>query len=176
MFRGKAWSRLGGVEFLRPALLGMPLLDEVLSGFLSVSLPLLRAALRLSYAQAGLLLTAGHSAAMLLGPAVSLTSDRQSKRVPVLTGMIGTAVGFALIAGARSFAGLLLAFVLIFPANAVALGLAQASLIDQAPEAAPRTMTRWAAMGAVGDLLSPLLLAAWITYGHGWRPLFALAA
>src|SRR5207244_6213818 len=75
-----------------------------------------------------------------------------------------------------SFARSLLAFVLISPANSVALGLGQASLIDQAPEAAPRTMARWTIMGAVGDLLSPLVLAAWISHGQGWRPLFWLSA
>lgn len=171
----KSWCPLGA-ECLRAALLGMPLLDEVLSGFMVISLPLLRADLGLSYAQAGLLMTAGHAASMLLGPIISLASDRRSKRLPVLAGILGTAAGFALIAGARGFAGLLLAFLIISPANSIALGLGQASLIDQAPHAAPRTMTRWAGMGAVGDLLSPLALAAWIAHGQGWRPLFWLSA
>jgi FSR family fosmidomycin resistance protein-like MFS transporter len=174
--RREWFGHLTRARLLRPALLGVPLLDELLCGFLVVSLPLVRDSLHLSYAQVGLLLTVGECTAMLIDPVVSLFSDRGSKRWPVLVGVLGTAAGFALAATAQSFTGMLVAFALLAPANAVGISLAQAALVDAAPEAAPRTVTRWTAMGAVGDLLSPLLFAAWTFRGLEWRPLFGLVA
>ena len=46
-------------SFLRLALLCLELLDEFLSGFLVIGLPLIRRDLHLTYAQAGLLFTVG---------------------------------------------------------------------------------------------------------------------
>jgi predicted MFS family arabinose efflux permease len=174
--RQSSGPRLAQGGFLRPILLGLPLLDELLSGFLVISLPLVRRSLGLSYAQAGLLLTVGDSVAMLFDPVISLLSDRRSKRWPVLGGIIGMAVGFVLAARARSFGEMVVAYALISPANGIAVSLAQAALVDQAPEAAPRTVTRWTAMAAVGDLLAPLMLAAWTFQRLDWRPLYGMAA
>src|SRR5437667_7161252 len=116
---------------LRLALLCLELLDEFLSGFLVIGLPLIRNDLHLTYAQAGLLFTVGDTASMLLNPVLSLLSDRGSKRLFVMGGLLFTAAGFALAATTRSFGGMLLAMVLIVPANSTAVDLAQAALIDQ---------------------------------------------
>jgi FSR family fosmidomycin resistance protein-like MFS transporter len=161
---------------LRLGLFSTVLVDELLSGFLFVALPLIRRDLGLSYAQAGLLLAVGKTTSMLFEPALYLWSDRRSKRLLVVGGLVCLALGFGLAATARQFAQLLLAFALVFPAGSAAVGLAQATLIDLAPEEAPRTMTRWTLAGAVGDLLSPLLVAAWTAAAFGWRSLFGLSA
>jgi MFS family permease len=169
-------ERSAASSFLRRALLGLELLDEFLSGFLVIGLPLIRNDLHLTYAQAGLLFTVGETASMLIEPALSLLSDRGSKRLYVIGGLLCMVAGFALAATAHSFGGMLVAIALIFPANGAAVGLAQAALIDQSPGEASRTMTRWTLMGAAGDLLSPLFVAAWTAAGLRWRPLFGLTA
>jgi predicted MFS family arabinose efflux permease len=168
------WRR--HTTFLRWTLLGVALFDELVSGFLPVGLPLLQADLQLSYQQVGLLFTAGSVAAMLLEPGINVLSDRGSKRPWVLGGMLLLAIGFALAAAAPSFVWLLLAFTVTPPAGGAAVGLSQAVLIDAAPDAAPRTMTRWTLLGAIGDLLAPLTVALVAALSLGWRPLFWLAA
>jgi predicted MFS family arabinose efflux permease len=157
-------------------LLSVALLDELVSGFLFVGLPLLQADLSLSYQQVGLLFTIGGAAALLLEPPINLLSDRGSKRPWVLGGMLVLALGFALAGAAPSFAWLLLAFAIIPLAGGAAVGLAQAALIDGAPDDAPRTMTRWTMLSAVGDLLSPMTVALAAALSLGWRPLFWLGA
>ena len=69
-------------------------------------------------------------------------------------------MSFALAASTHSFIVLLLIFAFIYPANGAAVELSEATLIDVAPQDATRTMTRWTAMSSIGDLLSPLTVAA----------------
>ncbi|HYN88080.1 MAG TPA: MFS transporter, partial [Ardenticatenaceae bacterium] len=163
-------------SWLRAALLTVPLLDELISGFPVVALPLIRDDLGLSYAQAGLLFTAGELSAMVLEPGLNAVSDQRSKRVPVVGGMLALSAAFFLAGNAGSYLWLLLAFGLAYPSGGAAVGLSQATLIDEAPSNAARTMTRWTIMAAIGDLLSPLAVALLVTWGLGWRALFWLAA
>jgi FSR family fosmidomycin resistance protein-like MFS transporter len=157
-------------------LLGVEFLDELLTGMPIAALPLIRDGLGLSYEQVGLIFTVGSLAAMLLEPIITLGSDRGSKRWLVLGGLLGLAASDALAGSAPTFLWLLLAGVLGAPSGGAAVGLAQATLIDQAPAAAERTMTRWTIMGGVGDLLSPLAVAGLLALGLGWRALFWVAA
>lgn len=166
---------------LRPSilfwtLLSFPLLDELISGLPVIAMPLLRADLSLSYTQVGLIFTVGQVAALIFDPAINLMSDRHSKRGPVLGGMIGLVLGYALVASAPTYAVLLVAFGLITVAGGAAIGLAQATLIDRDVNNAPRTMTRWTTLAAVGDLLAPPAIAVAVAWNFGWRPLFWLAA
>ncbi len=162
-------------NLLRTTLLCAPFPDELISGFLPLGLPLIEADLHLSYKQTGLLFTAGGIAAMLLEPSMNLLSDRGSKRPWVLGGMLCMMASFALAASAPNFAWLLVAMTCMFPASGAAVGLAQATLIDAAPNDAARTMTRWTLIAAVGDLLSPATVALVAALSLGWRPLFWLA-
>jgi MFS family permease len=168
--------RLTRPLLLVSTLLGIELFDELLTGLPVAALPLLRDDLRLSYAQVGLLFTAGALAGMLLEPLLLLLGDRGSKRRLVLGGLLGLAVSAALAGSAPNFLWLLLAFVLGTPAGGAAVGLAQAALIDQAPRAAARAMTRWTILGSVGDVLAPLAAAGLLALGLGWRSLFWASA
>ncbi|MFI5273950.1 MAG: MFS transporter, partial [Ktedonobacterales bacterium] len=160
---------------LRATLLSTALLDELTFGFLVVALPLLRDSFHLSYVQAGLLFTIGELASLVLDPPINLLADHISKRIPVLGGMLALIVGFVFAAAAPSYAALLVAFALIYPAIGAAVGLAQAALIDTAAGDEERAMTRWTVLSAVGDLLAPLTVGAGVALGLRW-PLLCLVA
>jgi FSR family fosmidomycin resistance protein-like MFS transporter len=160
---------------LRTILYSTTLLDELTTGFFVVGLPLLRDRFHLSYAQAGLLFTVGSLSSLVLEPGINLLSDRGSKRVFVAAGMTTLAGAMVLMGIAPSFAVLLLAIAVLFPANGAAVGLAQAVLVDMRPEAAPRMLARWTLLSSVGDLLSPLAVTAFVAAGLGWTPLCLFA-
>jgi MFS family permease len=161
---------------LRATLLATALLDELTFGFPVVALPLLRDALRLSYGQAGLIFTVGALSALVLEPGINLLSDGGSKRWFVLGGMLCVAGAFALAGMATSYALLLVAFAVLYPAIGAAVGLAQAALIDAEPGAVERTMVRWTLMSGVGDLLAPLVVSVALVAGLGWGGLCVVAA
>lgn len=169
------FSRLQRTALLRPALLSMGLLDELISGFPVVGLPLLRDQLALSYEQIGVLFSVSALSGMILEPIISLLSDRGSKRWWVIGGLLGLAVSFALIGSVRDFGLLLLVFVLYAPSWGAAGGLAQATLIDAAPQESTQTMTRWTLLSSVGDFLSPLVVATVVALHMGWSSLCWLA-
>lgn len=161
---------------LRATLLASPLLDELTIGVLVVALPLIRDELHLSYEQAGFLFTIGSLSSMVIEPLVNLLSDRHSKRLFVVAGMLSLVLSFFFTGVSSSYGMLLLAFALIFPGIGVALDLAQATLIDAAPESASRTMTRWTIMAGIGDLLAPLAVGVITAIGLSWRLLCLCAA
>ena len=166
----------GGPVSLRAALLSAPLFDELTIGILSIGLPLARDRLHLSYAQAGMLFTAGGLAALLIDPLVNLLSDRSSKRVLMIGGILGLVLGFSLAGAAPGYVWLLAAFALIWPAITAAMDLAQAGLIDMDPAGSLRTMVRWTLLGGAGDLLAPAAVGLLAGAGFGWPVLCAVAA
>jgi MFS family permease len=169
-------AHLNRSGILSKTLINMGLLDELISGFLFIGLPLVRDQLGLSYEQLGLLFTVGACSGMILDPILSLLSDRSSKRWWILAGFLGLTVGFALLGSVQNFALLLATFVLIFPADSAAVGLSEAALIDIAPNDSVRTMTRWTLLSSIGDLLSPLAVTAVLAIGLGWSGLCWVAA
>src|SRR6185312_769246 len=165
------FARFRQASLLRLTLLHMGLLDELIIGFLIVGLPLLRDHLGLTYAQVGLLFSAGALSSMVLEPIINLISDRNSKRWWILGGLLFLAACYALLGNVRSFGWLVFAFIVLYPAVDAAVGLSQAALIDSAPDDSARTMTRWTLMSGIGDLLSPLVVAAFVMLGMGWSAL-----
>ena len=163
-------------RWLRATLLSTALLDELTFGFLVVGLPLARDRFGMSYEQVGLLFTVGAIAALIIEPGVNLASDHVSKRVPVLGGMLCLVGAFTLAGLTQSYPLLLLAVALADPAIGAAVGLSQAALVEQRPALATRTLTRWTLLSSVGDLLSPLVVAATATAGGGWMALSLIAA
>ena len=168
-------ARFRQASLLRLTLLHMGLLDELITGFPIVGLPLLRDQLGLTYAQVGLLFSAGAISSMIIEPIINLVSDRSSKRWWILGGLLILAATYALLGSVRSFAGLLFVFILLYPAVGTAVELSQAALIDSAPDDGARTMTRWTLMSSIGDLLSPLVVAAFVALNMGWSALNWLA-
>jgi FSR family fosmidomycin resistance protein-like MFS transporter len=146
--------------FFRWTLLSMPLLDELITGFPIVGLPLLRDQLGLSYEQIGLLFSISALSGMVIEPFINILSDRTSKRPWVIGGLLALAASFALAGSTNNFIVLLAAFALMSPAGSAGVGQSEATLIDTSPQESMQAMTHWTFMASIGDLLSPLTIAA----------------
>ncbi len=106
---------------LRSTLLSTVLLDELITGFPVVGLPLLRDQLGLNYGQIGLLFSVEALSGMILSPIISLLSDRGSKRWWVIGGSLGLAISLVLMGSSHNFGLLLAAFAFSSPAGSAAV-------------------------------------------------------
>ena len=117
---------------------------------------------------------------VLVEPVLGIVAVTWRRRVLVLAGGAFFTGSLALAAGAPAFWVLLVAFSLLYPASGAFVSLSQAALMDLEPERREHNMARWTLAGAVGAVAGPLLLAAFVWAGLGWRELFlcfaALAA
>lgn len=86
-----------------------------------------------------------------------------------LSGMAGALLLCALAPDLFTFA---IGFSLYAPSSGIACGIAQAALMDAAPERREQSMTEWALAGWIGDLCGPLLLWTSAALGFGWRGAF----
>ncbi len=157
-------------------LLLIEFVDELVFGGRETALPLIRDDLRLSYVEIGLLLTVPAMIANLVEPLIGVLGDVWNRRALVLGGGVVFSLALALIAASPSFWMLLAASVLLFPASGAFVALAQASLMDAAPEDRERNMARWALAGSTANAVAPFCVAALVTVGAGWRTLFAALA
>jgi FSR family fosmidomycin resistance protein-like MFS transporter len=136
----------------------------------------IREELSLSYLEIGVLLSVPFYASAVLEPVFGVLGDTRLRRTVVLTGGVTFALGVALAAAAPGFVLLLAALCALSPASGAFVSLSQATLMDLDPDARERNMARWTLAGSVGVVAGPLLLAASIALGGGWRvPLAALA-
>jgi FSR family fosmidomycin resistance protein-like MFS transporter len=173
---GKVRPVLVGAAVLAAAL-AVELVDELAGGVKSAALPLIRRDLDLSYGQIGLL----ESAPLLLGSIMELPlgilagHGRRRRRAVLLGGVlfILTLIGAA---AARSFAGLLVAFVLFFPASGAFVSLTQSGLMDADPGRREQHMARWELAGSAGSLAGPVLVIAVLAAGGGWRSAYLALA
>jgi MFS family permease len=177
----KKWYQRQGTDrstssFVHAILLSYGLFDEMIMGLPIVSLPLVRDYLGLTYQQIGLLFTVGSCAAIVLEPIINVVSDHHSKRGWILGGLLLLIVSSVIAGSAPNYALLLLAFALSFPAVGIAVGLAQATLIDDDPAKSTETMTRWTLLSSVGDILAPLIVTAVVGFHQGWPQICWLAA
>jgi hypothetical protein len=131
--------------------LAIELADELADGAKGAALPLIRHGLGLSYAQVGLLasvpLLAGGVLELPLG---ILASGPRRRRLAVLGGGLVFILSLAAVAGARSFAVLLCAFTVFFPASGAFVSLTQAELMDAWPARQAAIMARWDLAGSAG--------------------------
>jgi MFS transporter, FSR family, fosmidomycin resistance protein len=160
------------------AALAVELVDELVDGTKSAALPLIRQGLHLTYGQVGLLASVPLLAGSLLElPLGVLAGSGRRRRLAVLAGgavFILTLAGAAVV---RSFAGLLVAFVIFFPASGAFVGLTQSGLMDADPGRREQHMARWDLAGSAGSVAGPVLLIAVLAAGGGWRSAYlALAA
>ncbi|HEY8316166.1 MAG TPA: MFS transporter [Gaiellaceae bacterium] len=152
------------------------MLDELVGGTRAAAWPLIRAELHLGYASVGLLLALPAFVGSALDPLVGALGDTPRRRALVVAGGVAFAISAAVTAGATGFWTLLAALVLAQPASGAFVGLAQATLMDAAPAERDRNMARWTLAGSFGYVGGPLLLAAALRAGLGWRAaLLALA-
>ena len=152
------------------AALAVEFADELVDGAQGAALPLIRHDLALSYGQIGLLA----SVPLLLGsllelPVGVLAGHGRRRRVAVLAGGVMFIASLVVAATAHSFAALLIAFVLFFPASGAFVSLTQSGLMDADPGRQEQHMARWNLAGSAGAVAGPLLLIAVLAGGGDWR-------
>ena len=169
----------------RPALIAAPVLaalgaefvDELVDGSKSAALPLIRDGLHLSYGQIGLLAAVPLIAGSLIElPVGILAGTGRRRRWFVLAGGLVFIASLLVAVAASTFAALLAAFVLFFPASGAFVGLTQAQQLDAAPARRAQFMARWTLAGALGAVAGPLLLAAVVAVGGSWRTAYVVTA
>ena len=164
-----------GAARRRGILLSYGLVDEIVTAIPVIGAPLLRAALGLTYGQLGLLFAVAALSGFVFEPVLGLWSDRYSKRGWILGALIVLTGCFGALGLANTYGELLVLFAGYYPAVGIAVGLAQAVVVDESSDAT-RTMTRWTLMAGIGDVVGPLAITA-IAAGHyGWRALAWLGA
>ncbi len=112
----------------------------------------------------------------VLDPLFSVLGDGGRRRVVIVLGGCAFALSAALTSVAVGFWTLLLAFVVGNPASGAFVSLSQATLMDLAPAQRERNMARWTFAGSFGYAGGPLLLAAALWFGVGWRTTIAVLA
>ncbi len=159
------------------AALAIEFADELMDGTKSAAMPLIRHDLGLTYFQVGLLaavpLLLG---SMLEAPIGVLARTGRRRRRFILSGglvFVAAVLGAGL---APSFAALLAALVIFFPASGTFVSLTQSAIMDADPARRAQYMARWTLAGSAGDVAGPLLVAAVLVVGGSWRLAFAVVA
>ncbi|HYP52564.1 MAG TPA: MFS transporter, partial [Pyrinomonadaceae bacterium] len=172
----RAGARRGPSLFVF-TLLAVEFLDELVFGVREAAWPLIRDDLRRSYTQVGLLLSVPPVVGNVVEPALGVLGDVWRRRALVLAGGVAYTAGTLLVGVSPSFAALLFASVLSNPASGAFVGLSQAALMDAEPRRREQNMARWTLAGSLGNTVGPLMLAASLAAGAGWRwPFAAIAA
>jgi MFS transporter, FSR family, fosmidomycin resistance protein len=111
-----------------------------------------------------------------LDPIVGVAGDTPRRRAVVLAGGLGFALSAGLTSASAGFWTLLVALVIGNPATGAFVSLAQATLMDLQPKHRERNMARWTLAGSFGYVGGPVLLAAGLWIGLGWRGIVAALA
>lgn len=152
--------------------LAIEFLDELVGGVSNAAWPLVRSDLSLTYVQVGLLLSVPRILSSFVEPLIGILGDVGYRRLLVLVGGLVFGASVGLMSLSQSFAVLLVAWVLFFPASGAFVSLSQASLMDTYPARHEQNMVRWEFAGWVGLAVGPLALTAAIAVGIGWRMAF----
>ena len=167
--------RLRKVPALVAVFLIIEFLDEFAFGAQEAALPLIRTDLGLSYEQIGLLLTVPAVLAnILFEPVLGILADVWKRRLLVVGGGVAFALATLLVAGSQSFAALLLAFIIFYPASGAFVSLSQSTLMDLEPTRHEHNMARWTFAGSVGVVSGALLVGVMISKGLDWRAFYVL--
>ena len=94
----------------------------------------------------------------------------------MLAGGVVFIASLAGAAAAHSFAALLVAFVVFFPASGAFVSLTQSGLMDADPARQEQHMARWNLAGSAGAVAGPFLLIAVLAAGGSWRTAFLVLA
>jgi MFS transporter, FSR family, fosmidomycin resistance protein len=139
-------------------------------------MPAIRDDLSLSYTQIGALLAVPNVVSGVVEPFLGILGDFWRRAAVVAVGGSVYAAALALAAASGSYAMLLAAFVLMYPAAGAFVSLSQASLMDLDPAAREPNMIRWTIAGAIGALGGPVVIALALHVGLGWRAVFGALA
>lgn len=141
-------------------------------GTLGAAWPLIRDDLDLTYGEIGIALAIPGFVGSALDPVFGVAADTARRRALIVAGGVAFSAAVLLIGVSIGFWALLFALVLGNPASGAFVGLAQATLMDLEPAQRERNMARWTLAGSFGYVGGPLLLAAALSLGLGWRGVF----
>lgn len=159
------------------AALAVELVDELFDGAKSAALPLIRHDLSLSYIQVGLLSTIPLVVGGLLElPLGVLSGSGRRRRRLILGGGLVVILAIAATAASPGFYLLVAALTLFFPASGAFVSLTQSALMDAMPGRRAQHMAWWTMAGSAGALAGPLLVAACLGAGLGWRAAILVVA
>lgn len=110
-------------------------------------------------------------------PLLAWTDRARARRHRVVAaGVVGMALSLALTARSHGPVGFALAAALYGPFSGIAVGTAEAMVVDGAGDDTPRRLARWSLYASVGDVLAPALLALAAWGGVPWRSSFLAGA
>jgi FSR family fosmidomycin resistance protein-like MFS transporter len=138
-------------------------------GTYAAAWPLIRDDLGLSYAEVGVVLAVPGFVGSALDPLVGAAADTARRRTLLLFGGFAFALSAALASASVGFWTLLLALLIGNPATGAFVSLAQATLMDLAPERRERSMAWWTLAGSFGYVGGPVVLTVALRFGMGWR-------
>ena len=161
--------------FTLPFLL-IEFLDELVFSVNQAAWPLIRADLRLSYLQIGLLLSVPGIVSAILEPLLGILGDVWKRRLLILGGGIFFALACLFTGLSSGFIFLLVVLCIFYPASGAFVSLSQASLMDTDPDRHEQAMARWTFAGSLGVVLGPLLLSGLAFISFGWRGVFIALA
>ncbi len=160
---------LRGVSSITFLFLLIEFFDELNYSVGNAALPALRTDLGLSYVQVGLLLGVPGIINTFIEPVLMLLGDSRFRKHIMLGGGLAIALSMLIIASTNSFALMLVGFIIAYPASGAFVSLSQATLMDLNPKREPQMMARWTLSGSLANLVGPLVLAAGLALGFGWR-------
>gem|GEM_PF-1772129 len=149
--------------------------DELIVFIPAGTLPQIADDFRLSYAQAGLLL-AMLSAGGLFGSVLTVAADHVSRRALASAGAAVVALCLLVFGISPWFAGLLLSALVWGAAGDAVSSGAEVALVDVSGRHLTAALGRQNFLGALGDLLSPVVLVLAGLAHLGWRVLFVGSA
>ncbi len=167
----RPWWRLTFFVFV---MLLIEFLDEFAFSAKEAAYPLIRDAFDLNYIQIGLLITIPTLVSLVIEPIIGLFADTDKRRtLMVISGFVFGA-GLILHGLAPSYAVLMFAIILIFPASGGFVGIAQATLMDNDPSRRENSMALWTFSGSFAVVVGPLAFALLLSLGASWRVFFIL--
>jgi FSR family fosmidomycin resistance protein-like MFS transporter len=152
-------------------LLAIEFLDELFGGVRAAAWPLITRDLDLSYGEVGLVLAIPGLVGSALDPLIGVLGNTGRRRALLVGGGLVFALSAALTSVAVGFWTLLIALVIGNPATGAFVSLSQTTLMDLDPGRRERGMAWWTLAGSFGYVGGPLLLAAGVALGLGWREL-----
>jgi FSR family fosmidomycin resistance protein-like MFS transporter len=165
----RPWWRLTLFVFV---MLVVEFLDEFAYSALEAARPLIRDSFGLTYVQLGLITTIPVLVAIVVEPIVGIFADSGKRRLLLVAGGIAFGAGLLIEGFAPTFFIFMIGETIQAPASGIFINIAQASLMDDAPQRRENRMALWTFSGSLAVVTGPLLLAAMIALGSDWRPFF----
>lgn len=155
----------------------MPLLDELGSGLPVVGAPALERELFGTLTALGFaVFTAPQLVSLVIEPSLLVFLSRFSRTHCLRIGLVGYGVSLLLAAATHSALLFGISWTLAFMLSGISCSNAQAELVERDPAQSERVLAEWTLAGALGDLAAPLLLAATLALGWGFRAAWVIAA